>query len=78
MIARSYESLLRWTRGDVEGSRRAAESLLERFGTTTDPKVAAEMAWACARLHCGVSDTSRVLALAQLGASQGPQIPWER
>jgi tetratricopeptide (TPR) repeat protein len=71
----SAESLLRWDRGDLAGSRRAAARLLDRFEATSDPFTAAQVVRACDRFPELTPDPSRVLRLARRAAGERPGDP---
>jgi tetratricopeptide (TPR) repeat protein len=61
-------SLLCARRGNIEGARRAATPLLERFGATADGGTANDVAWACVRLPGVTADPSRPMTLARRAA----------
>jgi tetratricopeptide (TPR) repeat protein len=60
---------LRLHRGDVEGYRRACRAMLERFGQTDQPDIAAHTARTCLLLPDAVGDPDRIRKLADRAVS---------
>ena len=52
--------------GDQAGSRRAVSDLLERFGRTTEPRAAYNIAWACVVAPGPLADSDTLIGLADL------------
>jgi len=60
-----------WRRADARPKPCCGDS-----GQPWTPKIAAEVAWTCVRLHHPVSDITRVLELARLASRSQPENPW--
>jgi tetratricopeptide (TPR) repeat protein len=66
-------ALLRWSEGDGTGYRAACRHLLQAFeAAELSPRVANEIAWACALGSGAVDDYTRVVRLAEVAVTGGP------
>jgi tetratricopeptide (TPR) repeat protein len=58
--------------GDFDGQRQACFNLLDRFGNTTDPTTANNLAWSCALAPGSVSVHEALVRLAELAMQRFP------
>jgi eukaryotic-like serine/threonine-protein kinase len=58
--------------GDFDGQRQACSNLLDRFGNTTDPTTANNLAWSCALAPGSVAVHEALVRLAELAGQRFP------